>query len=63
MAGSHRVEVAFPADSSKGAGLAHRSRRAGQRSQGKVDRLLPGWELVAPHDIGTGTIVDVYVGA
>ena len=62
-AGTHRVEVAVPAGTSKRAGLVDRRGFGGHRSQREVDRLALGLEVIAPHDLGACPIVDIHVGA
>ena len=62
-AGTHRVEVALPADPSKRPSLVHRRLFCCERPQGEVNRFSLGRQLITPHHLGTRPIIYVYICA
>ncbi len=62
-AGTHRVEVALPADPSKRSSLVHRCLFGCQRPQGEVNRFALGRQLITPHYLCARLIIDVFIGA
>ena len=61
--GTHLVEVAVPARSSKCSGLVEPERLRRHRAQCEIDRFAFSQEPVATHDLGASPVVNVNVGA